>query len=159
MQVTWECYERLAARYGGFGLSQHSGLRHLQRGLDRQGLPARDGRAALARVQQDVPPSLLGLIMSSYSGGRSEVHLRRLICRVLYCDFRSMYPLGVGAHGPVALRHRPGHRLARGDRRDTGLCRWTCAADDLAKPETWRCLHVLVQVEAQADLLPGPRPL
>ena len=31
-------------------------------------------------------------IMSTYYGGRAEVHLRRDIAQVIYCDFLSMYP-------------------------------------------------------------------
>ena len=30
--------------------------------------------------------------MSTYYGGRSEVRMRRMAVRVLYCDFLSMYP-------------------------------------------------------------------
>ena len=35
----------------------------------------------------------MGIIMSTYYGGRSEVRFRRVrIAQVLYCDFLSMYP-------------------------------------------------------------------
>jgi hypothetical protein len=30
--------------------------------------------------------------MSSYFGGRAEVHIRRTVVQTLYCDFASMYP-------------------------------------------------------------------
>ena len=30
--------------------------------------------------------------MATYYGGRAEVRIRREITRILYCDFRSMYP-------------------------------------------------------------------
>jgi hypothetical protein len=43
-------------------------------------------------TQPDFPPELVGITMSTYYGGRSEVHIRRQIVRVLYCDFVSMYP-------------------------------------------------------------------
>jgi hypothetical protein len=43
-------------------------------------------------LQGDAPNELIGLIMSTYFGGRAEVHLRRTLCQVLYCDFLSMYP-------------------------------------------------------------------
>jgi hypothetical protein len=37
-------------------------------------------------------PATLGAIMSSYFGGRAEVHIRRAIVPTVYCDFASMYP-------------------------------------------------------------------
>ena len=43
-------------------------------------------------VQPDFPPHLTGQILSAYFGGRAEVHWRREIRQVLYCDFLSMYP-------------------------------------------------------------------
>ena len=43
-------------------------------------------------LQPDFPDELIGILMSSYYGGRSEIHHRREIVQVLYCDFLSMYP-------------------------------------------------------------------
>ena len=43
-------------------------------------------------MQPDFDPAIIGAIMSSYFGGRAEVHRRREIVRSLYCDFASMYP-------------------------------------------------------------------
>lgn len=50
------------------------------------------GIQPLMSVQPDVHPEIFGIIMSAYYGGRSEVSIRRRRVRVLYCDFRSMYP-------------------------------------------------------------------
>jgi DNA-binding phage protein len=50
------------------------------------------GILPLRKVQPEISPALLGQIMSTYYGGRAEVRIRRQITRVLYCDFRSMYP-------------------------------------------------------------------
>ena len=43
-------------------------------------------------VQPDFPPEMLGPMLSSYYGGRSEVRIRREIRQVMLCDFLSMYP-------------------------------------------------------------------
>jgi hypothetical protein len=45
------------------------------------------------QMQPDFPPELIGIIMSTYYGGRSEVHIRRDVTQVLYCDFLSMYSI------------------------------------------------------------------
>ncbi len=43
-------------------------------------------------MQPDFPPEIMGNIMSAYYGGRSEVHIRKEITQISYCDFLSMYP-------------------------------------------------------------------
>jgi hypothetical protein len=43
-------------------------------------------------LQPDFPNALIGAIMSSYFGGRAEVHLRREVRQILYTDALSMYP-------------------------------------------------------------------
>jgi len=40
----------------------------------------------------EVPPELLGMAMSAYYGGRTEVRVRRVCVPVAYLDFLSMYP-------------------------------------------------------------------
>ena len=54
-------------------------------------------------VQSDFDPATLGAIMSSYFGGRAEVHIRRTIVPTLCCDFTSMYPTVCTLDGSVAL--------------------------------------------------------
>jgi hypothetical protein len=104
-----------------------------------------------------VPPWLVGIIMSSYYGGRSEVHLRRLLCRVAYCDFLSMYPT------VSILMGLWRYVIAQGItwREATAETRALVAdieVADLARPETWRALPVLVQVEAADDVFPARAP-
>ena len=95
--------------------------------------------------------------MSSYYGGRSEVHLRRLLCRVAYCDFLSMYPtvsilMGLWRYVIAqGIAWREATAETRALVRDTGVA-------DLARPATWRALPVLVQVEAADDVFPARAP-
>ena len=44
------------------------------------------------KLRPKFDPEIIGVIMSSYFGGRAEVHRRREIVKTLYCDFASMYP-------------------------------------------------------------------
>jgi transcriptional regulator with XRE-family HTH domain len=95
----------------------------------------------------------MGVIMSTYYGGRSEVRIRRQIARVLYCDFLSMYPTvctlmklwrfviaqRVGwCNATVATRRR----LERVD------------VEGLRKPMAWETLSTLVQVEPDKSIFP-----
>lgn len=91
--------------------------------------------------------------MSTFYGGRAEVHLRRVISRVLYCDFTSMYPTVctlmrlwefVTAQG---MKWRETTIEARGLLEDTAL-------SDLQRPEFWGRLHAIVQVQPDADIFP-----
>jgi transcriptional regulator with XRE-family HTH domain len=92
VQTTWECHLALSERFdehdlGDTRLSQVFSEASLGKAYLRQmGIwPWRD-------LQPDFPNALIGAIMSSYFGGRAEVHLRREVRQILYCDFLSMYP-------------------------------------------------------------------
>jgi hypothetical protein len=90
VQVTQECFCDLSRRFGAHNLA----LTHLSRILSEASI----GKAYLKQMniwrdlQSDMPNELIGLIMSTYFGGRAEVHLRRVVCQVFYCDFLSMHP-------------------------------------------------------------------
>jgi hypothetical protein len=152
VEVTWECYAELAGRYAALGLP--TPLDHIYSAasigkahLDAMGVrPWRD-------VQHDMPPELLGAILAAYYGGRSEVHLRRVVRQVRYCDFLSMYP--------TVCTHMGLWRFVTA----TGMT-WsdTTAAtqafldgvtlDALQRPATWRDLTTIVELVPDDDLLP-----
>ncbi len=157
VQVTWECYERLATRYRSFGLNQTPVSAIYSEASIGKACLREMGVQPWRALQPDVPPSLVGLIMSSYFGGRSEVHLRRLICRVLYCDFLSMYAtisVLTGLWRFVTAQGIDWHEATA----ETQAFVEQVSLADLARPETWRKLWVLVQVEPQADLFPVRAP-
>jgi hypothetical protein len=108
---------------------------------------------SLQAVQPDFPDSLKGILMSSYYGGRSEVHIRRMRSQVLYCDFLSMYPticilLGlwrfVIASG-INWQDCTEDVIAFLDR---------ITIEDLQRPEIWQRLNTIVQVLPDDDILP-----
>lgn len=153
VQVTWECYRVLRDQYLGYGLTQTPVQRiYSEASLGKACLREMDIRP-WREQQPDVPPELIGTILSSYFGGRSEVHLRRIVSRVLYCDFLSMYPTVCTLMGLWSY--------ATADCLD-----WTDATvevrtfleqvtvDDLQDPLIWRELTVLVQVAPSNDLFP-----
>jgi chromate transport protein ChrA len=91
-QVTWECYEALAEKYALHQLSDTSLGKILSEASLGKAYLRQMGVKPFREVQPNFPPELLGVIMSAYFGGRSEVAWRREIKQVLYCDFLSMYP-------------------------------------------------------------------
>jgi hypothetical protein len=151
-EVTWQCYEALTERYQRQGLSTPPTRIYSEASLGKAYLEAM-GIKPWRACQPDFPPEIIGALMSSYFGGRAEVHRRREIVPALYCDFASMYPT------VCTLMDLWTYVVAGGVEHDD----WTDGAqsflasvtlDDLQDPATWRALPVLVQIKPDADILP-----
>jgi hypothetical protein len=104
-------------------------------------------------VQTDFDPATLGAIMSSYFGGRAEVHIRRTIVPTLYCDFASMYPTVCTLMGLWWFV------IAQGVIEEDVTVETQAFLDgvqlgDLQDPAAWKRLTTLVQVQPEADIFP-----
>jgi len=153
VQVTWECYLALVEKYELHQLSQT----RLGNILSTASL----GKAYLSEMnirpwrelQPDFPDALLGIIMSTYYGGRSEVRLRRSLAQVLYCDFLSMYPTVctlMGLWRFVIARGVTWNDTTSHTREFLGQV----SLKDLQKAETWRSLTTLVKIRPDGDIFP-----
>jgi hypothetical protein len=152
-QVTWECFAKLRDRYAIHGLSGTE-IRNIHSVASMGKAYFREiGIQPLLKVQPDISPELIGQIMSSYYGGRSEVHMRRMICQVLYCDFLSMYPT------VCTLMNLWRFIIARGIRWTDATAETTAflekiSLEDLQNPVTWNRLLVIVRVQPEGDIFP-----
>ena len=90
--MTWECYCALREKYTEHGLTETPPHRIYSEASLGKGDLREMGIERWTKLQSDFPPDLIGKIMCSFYGGRAEVRIRRKITRVLYADFRSMYP-------------------------------------------------------------------
>jgi hypothetical protein len=153
VQATWECFEVLVTKYELHQLSQT----HLGKVLSEASL----GKAYLKEmgiqpflsVQPNFPSELMGIIMSTYYGGRSEVHSRRIITQVLYCDFLSMYPTVCTLMD--LWRFVIAERMTWNDTTtETKEFLEQVSLSDLQKPEAWKALTTLVKVRPDGDILP-----
>jgi len=104
-------------------------------------------------MQPDFPTELLGFIMSSYYGGRSEVHLRRVVRQIVHLDFLSMYAT------VCVLQQLWSFVIAKGMRwrdttQETRQFLDGVKLQDLQKSETFKRLAVIVQVQPEADVFP-----
>jgi transcriptional regulator with XRE-family HTH domain len=153
VQTTWECHLALSERF-----REHDvGLTRLSQILSEASL----GKAYLRQMgvrpwrelQPEFPNAILGAIMSSYFGGRAEVHLRREVGQVLYCDFLSMYPTVCTLIGlwqfviAKEVRWRDATEEAA-----SFLSEVTIA--DLQDPATWPRLRTLVQIAPDDAVVP-----
>jgi hypothetical protein len=149
VEATWDCYESLRETYEGYGLEAP---------ITKLFSEASLGKAYLRQMnvrpwKKDLPPDLVGQIMSSYYGGRAEVHVRRQIIRVLYTDFTSMYP---SVNVLMDLwRFVTADGVDCEDATDE-VQHWLdiVTLADLQKADTWPQLRVLVQLRPDADILP-----
>jgi len=91
VQTTWECYKALEQNLKAYGVELDDYETYSGASLGKAHLEAMNIRPWRA-AQKDMPSAMIGRIMSTYSGGRSEVHIRRVPTRTVLCDFLSMYP-------------------------------------------------------------------
>jgi hypothetical protein len=104
-------------------------------------------------VQTDFNPATLGAIMSSYFGGRAEVHIRRTVEPAIYADFASMYPTVCTLMGLwwFVIANSVDQEDATAE---TQSFLESVQLSDLQDATTWRRLTTLVQVLPAADIFP-----
>lgn len=153
VQVTWECFAVLRARYEGYGLTETPVSRILSEASIGKACLGAMGIQPWRELQGNVPPTLLGVTMSSYYGGRSEVHIRRQVARVLYCDFLSMYPTVSTLMGLWRFVVANGMRWSDATAETQALVE-SMTLEELGNPATWSKLAVLCQVVPDADIFP-----
>lgn len=152
VQVTWECYSELLTRYSQHGLSKDA---------DRILSEATIGKAYLQEMgiqpflgcNPNFPREHFGPIMCAYYGGRAEVHIRREITEILYCDFKSMYPTVNSLMGLWSFAISDSV-IFEDTTKETRLFLEQIATNDLQEPEIWKKLTTLVQVVPDKDLFP-----
>ena len=152
-QVTWECYAELHERYKKHNLTKTPVHRIYSEAGSGKAYLKEMGIQPFRLMQPDFPPEMLNIIMHTYFGGRSEVHLRRIITRVLYCDFLSMYPTVCTLMGLWRWVIAKGVDW-RDSTEETQALLARLSLQDLQKPETWRNLATLVQLSPAGDILP-----
>ena len=91
--------------------------------------------------------------MCSFYGGRAEVRIRRKITRVLYADFRSMYPSAFALLGLWQFVIAQGVEWTEWTEETRQLLDYENLADHQGR-SFWKCLTVLVQVEPDEDIFP-----
>lgn len=153
VQTTWECFASLATRYDGFGLTDTPACKILsEASLGKAYLKAM-GVKPWRQVQPDTPPALIGKIMSTFYGGRSEVRIRREVRQVFYCDFLSMYPTVCTLMRLWRFVVAQGMTWRDGTE-DVSAFLSNVTLADLQAPDTWKRLNAIVRVQPAGNILP-----
>jgi hypothetical protein len=101
-----------------------------------------------------LPPERVGHALTTYYGGRSEVHDRLRVVEGQLYDFKSQYPTVNALMG--LQRFLLATSVTLRDMTDN-VWAWLGAPDlldQLQRPDTWRRLPVLVRLRPRGDLLP-----
>ena len=105
------------------------------------------------KVQPDFPNWLMGIIMSTYYGGRSEVGVRRVHTQILYCDFLSMYPTVCTLMGLWQFVIANGMSWEDATAETRAFIEQV-SLKDLQTPDVWKSLTTLVKVTPDQDVFP-----
>jgi len=152
-QVTWECFCKLKALYALHGLDHTSAHKiHSEASLGKAYLREM-GIKPWKQLQPNFPPEMIGKIMSTYYGGRSEIHIRREITQVLYCDFLSMYPTVCALMGLWRFVVAQGMTWQDTTAKTQQFLE-NITLTDLQKQDTWPLLCTIVQVMPDKDIFP-----
>jgi hypothetical protein len=153
VQTTWECYDELCERFGRLELASLTPEKTFSEASIGKAYLKDMGIAPWRKVQPDFPPKMLGQILGTYFGGRSEVRIRREIRQVILCDFLSMYPTVCVLMGlwRFVIAHGVEYRDATAGAR---RLLESVSLRQLQSPSFWSQLTVLVRVCPDADIFP-----
>jgi hypothetical protein len=152
VQTTWECYEELVRRYEALDLKDTSPpLIYSEASIGKGYLKAM--RVKPWRELQTVPASLIGRILGTYFGGRSEVRIRRDVREIVLCDFLSMYPTVCTLMGLWHFVIAEGMTW-RDATEEARQLLGTVNLSDIQRPNFWRQLTTLVRVHPDKDVFP-----
>lgn len=157
VQVTWECYQALLRKYALHKFTKTMPTKILSEASIGKAYFHEMNIRPWREVQPDFPPELIGIIMSSYFGGRSEVHARRAITQVAYCDFLSMYPTVCTLMGLWRFIISEGINYRENTKEIRQLIKSVTLAD-IQKKDFWPKLRTLVQIQPDDDILPVRAP-
>ncbi|MDX3458949.1 hypothetical protein PV396_44730 [Streptomyces sp. ME02-8801-2C] len=103
--------------------------------------------------EKDFPNDILGYSMSTFYGGRSEAHIRKVGVPVEYCDVTSMYPTVNACMGLWDLLTHERIEV-REDTEEVRKFVEEITVDDLFNKGRWPELRGIVQIAPDGDLLP-----
>jgi len=152
-QATWECYCALLEKLDRLGIADLCPEEIYSEASVGKGYLRAMGIAPWRVLQPDFPPELLGKIMASYYGGRSEIRIRRELRHVILCDFLSMYPTVCTLMGLWRFVTADGLTW-RDATAETRAFLQTVDLDALQSTATWPRLTTLVRVLPDGDIFP-----
>jgi hypothetical protein len=152
-QATWECYSALIDKFEKLGLDGSRPEKiYSEASLGKACLKTM-GIKPWQECQPDFDPELIGAIMSSYYGGRTEIGIRREQRQVMLCDFLSMYPTVGTLMQLWRFVIATGIKSSDATKRAQSILESVTLAD-LGSPRIWPSLVMLVRIKPDAEIVP-----
>jgi hypothetical protein len=149
---THDVYVNMIRQYDSFHLTLTPEKAYSPASIGKQYLKQM-GIKSFLEQNPDFSPEVLGYIMTTFYGGRSEVRIRKKPVKVRYMDFTSMYP------SLFSLMHL--WRFLIAERIEcveaTGEIRRLVKRTDLQilrSPDLWQNMVAIVQIQPNGDTLP-----
>src|SRR5208337_4523669 len=152
-RATYSLYLKTIERYKSF---------HVARPPERIYSPATFGKQYLKQMgikpfleqNPKFPPEILGYMMTTYFGGRSEIRIRNKHVKVRYMDFTSLYPSLFSLMGlwSFVIAEKIDAVNATGEVRRIVE---NATLDSLRDPNSWQKFTAIVQVGPEEDILPA----
>jgi hypothetical protein len=105
--------------------------------------------------RQDFPKKYLGFAQSSFFGGRTSAHIRKVAVPVVYTDFLSMYPTVNSLLGLWAFVTAREITIVKNCKSEIETFLSSLTAEKLFQPSTWKQLAGFVKIIPDGDILPS----
>jgi hypothetical protein len=152
VDATQEAYNRLVGELKIYDITIPPTKVFSSASLGKQAL-TQLGIKPLSECQPDFPPHILGNIMTTYFGGRTECRVRKVPTKVSVLDFTSMYPTISMLLGIWELIRANGVEIETVTQEIRNLVS-SVDLNTLQNQDLWKNLIVLVQVKPDNDALP-----
>ena len=154
VRSTADLYQKSIERYKMFNLSKETNKLYSPASIGKAYLEKMNIHSFL-ELNPDFSEDILGYVMSSYYGGRTEVRIRNKPVRVSYLDFTSMYPT---VYSLLQLdKFLKAKRIDFYENtQDVKLFINNLTVEDFRKPEEWQRneMHSIVKIRPNEDILP-----
>jgi len=155
VQVTYECYIALKDLYESYHLNTPLHSIYSEASIGKAYLSAM-GITPYLKTDNILSPEITGYIMSTYYGGRSEVHVRKTITQIAYCDFLSMYPTVCTLMGLWTFVISNGIHAHSDRYTQESISQFldTVTVDIMQDKSVWKTLQVIVKIQPDNDIVP-----
>ena len=151
-----DLYVKMIERYDSFHLTLPPEKAYSPASIGKQYLKQM-GIKPFLEQNPDFPPEVLGYVMTTYCGGRSEVRIRKKPVKVRYMDFASMYPSLFSLMGLWPFLTAERIECVDATKEIRRLVEKT-DLQTLRDPAFWQQMAAIVQIQPDDDTMPVRAP-
>ena len=149
---THELYTKCLERYELYGLNKDVNLLHSPASIGKA-YHEKMGIVSFSAKNPEFPSGILGQVMQTYYGGRTEVRIRNEPVNVSYIDFTSMYPTVYSLLGMDTFL-KAGKIVPKTTTEETKKLVEEITLEDIPNTATWKNLTTICKIVPDEDILP-----